>query len=145
MELYSRTQICPQGHPRQFSPPQGEQTHCRLPLDFRPWPQGLTVSTNHLTNRALGTAGPINLQGVWVPQHSLGAGVLLSDPGRRPPGNVRGALGDELVQVMLNHLLPLEDRESQDISVPGAKPRGVTTPTWKSTNLAPVPALMCGY
>lgn len=79
----------------------------------------------------------MDLQRAWLSQPSLGAGVLLSDRGRRPPGNVRDALGDELVQVMFNHLLPLRARENQDTSAPG-QDSGVT-------NRALVPALTHGY
>lgn len=53
-----------------------------------------------------------------APLLSLGGHPLLGR-GRRPPGNVRGALGDELVQVMLDHLLSLEAR---DTSVPQSRP-----------------------
>lgn len=81
--------------------------------DLASWhpPQGPTLVKNRLRSRAWGAAGPVSLQGASIPRASLRAGVLLSDRGRRPAGNVRGALRDELVQVMLNHLLPLEARE----------------------------------
>lgn len=96
-------------------PPQNEQTS----YNVRPQPQSPTICTNHFFSRALGASGPVDLQQAGIAQHSLGAGVLLSDRGRRPPGNVRDALGEELVQVMLNHLLPLGARENQDTSAPG--------------------------
>lgn len=108
-------------------PPQSEQTLRGLPgtgwlgvgvkdMDPASWPepQGPTVCNDCLRSRTwAAAAGPVSLQGARIPRPSLGAGVLLADGGRCPPGNVRGALGDELVQVMLNHLLPLEARETR--------------------------------
>lgn len=56
-------------------PPQNEQTS----ENFGPQPQSPTFRTSHLFSGALGASGPIDLQRAGISQHSLGAGVLLSD------------------------------------------------------------------
>ena len=94
-----------------------------------------TVSTDWLGSRVLGTAGPTDLQWAGLPLPSLGEGVFFSGKGRRPPGNVRGALGDELVQVMLDHLLSLEAR---DTSVPWKR-------AWESPITGSHPSPTHGY
>lgn len=67
-----------------------------------------TISCGHLRIRACGITGTICLHGAGTLVHSLIAGIFLPDWGRRPARNVRCSLGNELIQVVLNHLFPLE-------------------------------------
>lgn len=116
--------------------------------DFRPQPQSPTVGTNHLRSGALVAPGPKGLQQAGISGPSLGASALLWDWGGRPPGNVRDALRDELGQVMLDNLLPLEARENQDASAEGpqgGRTAGQRCQPGSHLHLALTPALAHGY
>lgn len=67
-----------------------------------------TIRCVHLRIRAWGITGVICHHGAGTLVHSLAAGIFLPDWGRCPAGDVRCSLGNELTQVVLNHLLPLE-------------------------------------
>lgn len=100
-----------------------------------------TIRCGHLRIRARGITGVICHHGAGTLVHSLAAGIFLPDWGRCPAGNVRCSLGNELTQVVLNHLLPLEATEPK--MSPSKQHCEITTPALRTH--AQVPVLTYGY
>lgn len=78
--------------------------------------QSPTISHGHLRSRAWGITGTIHLQGARALEHRLAADILLLNWGWCPAGNMGYPLGNELVQIVFNHLLPLEATDPKDVT-----------------------------
>lgn len=102
-----------------------------------------TISRSHLRSRGWGITGAIGLQGARARAHKLAADIRLPDWGWCPAGNVGCPLGNELAQIVFNHLLPLEATDPKRCHKQAA-PQGHHTSTEESTAHAQVPALTFG-
>lgn len=80
------------------------------------WGHRPTIRYGHLRSRAWGITGTLHVQGARALGHKLAADVLLLDWGWCPAGNVGCSLGNELIQIVFNHLLPLEATDPKDVT-----------------------------
>ena len=87
-----------------------------------------TISPGHLGSRAWSIAGAFRLQGPRAPGHRLAADTLLPDWGWCPARNVGRPLGDELIQIVFYHLLPLEATDPKDVTKQAASQGHHTSP-----------------
>lgn len=101
-----------------------------------------TIRCGHLRIRAWGITGVICHHGAGTLVHNLAVGIFLPDWGRSPSGNVRCSLGNELTQVVLNHLLPLEATDPK--MSPSKQHCEVTTPALRNLH-AQVPYRLLTY
>lgn len=90
--------------------------------------QSPTISLGRLRSRAWGIAGALRLQGARAPGHRLAVDILLPDRGWCPAGNVGCPLGDELIQIVFYHLLPLEATDPTDVTKQAASKGHHTSP-----------------